>query len=344
MTQGTDCKNILLGIENPLLDLVATVDSSFLKKYNLKENDAILASEQHIPIYPELAALKDTQYIPGGAAQNSLRGAQKFLPAGSTAYLGCIGKDTFGETLTKIANKEGVKTAYMVHPSVPTGTCAVLINGRHRSLVANLAAANEFKETHLEKQEIQDLIKQAKYYYIGGFFLTVSPASIMMICKHAAEHNKIVTMNLSAPFISMAFKQPLTDLLEYADYVFGNETEARTLAESFGFEETQDVVSIAKRIQKMSKKTNKYRTVVITQGSEETVVATVDGIQTFKVNAISASSIVDTNGAGDAFVGGFLAQLIMEKSIEKCVQCGHYLASEVIQKSGAVFPDNVTFE
>lgn len=33
----------------------------------------------------------------------------------------------------------------MVDPSVSTGTCAVCINGGERSLVANLAAANNFK-------------------------------------------------------------------------------------------------------------------------------------------------------------------------------------------------------
>jgi hypothetical protein len=36
----------------------------------------------------------------------------------------------------------------------------------------------------------------------------------------------------------------------------------------------------------------------------------------FPVNAIPAEEIVDTNGAGDAFVGGFMSQLVQEKPIE----------------------------
>ena len=341
MTLG---EGALLGIENPLLDLLNTVDVSFLKKYNLKENDQILADDSHVPIYAELANMKSTVYVPGGAAQNTMRGAQRLLPPGTTSYIGCIGKDVFGEEMAKFAKKDGVNTAYMIHPTIPTGTCAVLVNGKNRSLVANLAAANEYKDTHLDEPQIQALLQKAKIFYIGGYFLTVSPASIMKICRHAAEHNKIITMNLSAPFISAVFKQPLQDLLDYSDYVFGNETEARSLAESFGFEEKQDVPAIAKLIQKLPKKTNKYRTVVITQGSEDVVVATVDGLKHYKVDLMNASSIVDTNGAGDAFVGGFLSQLVLDKDIEKCVQAGNYLAREVIQQSGCVFPTQLKFE
>ena len=49
--------------------------------------------------------------------------------------------------------------------------------------------------------------------------------------------------------------------------------------------------------------------------------------------------IVDTNGAGDAFVGGFLAQLAKNKSIEDCVKCGIWAATEIIQRSGCTFPE-----
>lgn len=46
-----------------------------LEKYGLKDNDAILAEEKHMGLYEELMA-KDAKLIPGGAAQNTARGAQ----------------------------------------------------------------------------------------------------------------------------------------------------------------------------------------------------------------------------------------------------------------------------
>lgn len=61
-----------------------------------------------------------------------------------------------------------------------------------------------------------------------GFFLTVSPESIMKVAKHASDNNKIFCMNLSAPFISQFFKEPLMKVMPYVDILFGNETVSET--------------------------------------------------------------------------------------------------------------------
>ena len=45
------------------------------------------------------------------------------------------------------------------NPSVATGTCAVLINGGERSLVANLAAANTFTAAHLDTEDAKDAVR-----------------------------------------------------------------------------------------------------------------------------------------------------------------------------------------
>ena len=41
---------------------------------------------------------------------------------------------------------------------------------------------------------------------------------------------------------------------------------------------------------------------------------------------------------GDAFVGGFLAQLALGKSIKDCVKVGIWAATEIIQQSGCTCP------
>ena len=43
---------------------------------------------------------------------------------------------------------------------------------------------------------------------------------------------------------------------------------------------------------------------------------------------------MDTNGAGDAFVGGFLSQYVQGKSLEKCIDCGIWVSQLIIQRSG----------
>lgn len=47
--------------------------------------------------------------------------------------------------------------------------------------------------------------------------------------------------------------------------------------------------------------------------------------------------------AGDAFVGGFLSQLVQQKPIQECVRAGCYAAYVIIQRSGCTFPDKPDF-
>jgi len=47
--------------------------------------------------------------------------------------------------------------------------------------------------------------------------------------------------------------------------------------------------------------------------------------------------IVDTNGAGDAFLGGFLAGLLQEKPLEVAVKAGLYCARKILQTSGTEY-------
>ena len=49
------------------------------------------------------------------------------------------------------------------------------------------------------------------------------------------------------------------------------------------------------------------------------------------VPLIEPSQIIDTSCAGDAFCGGFLAQLVKGEGIEKCIDCGIW-ASGVISE------------
>lgn len=183
---------VLFGIENPLLDISAVVKPELLTKYGLKANDAILAEDKHKQIYTDILEYP-VVYLAGGAAQNTLRGAQWLMAPKSTVYVGAVGKDKECEILNKEAAKDGLRTEYQI-TDLPTGKCAVLITGTHRCLVTDLQAANAFSIDHLEKPEIWKLVEQAQYYYVGGYFLTVSPPSAMKIAEHAVQHKKTLSL------------------------------------------------------------------------------------------------------------------------------------------------------
>lgn len=340
-------QNALFGMGNPLLDICAVVDKDFLDKYGLKTNDQILAEEKHKEMFEEIVKKFKVEYHAGGATQNSVKVAQWMIqePHKVGTFFGCIGKDKFGKILKEKAEEANVDAHYYEQSEEPTGTCAACITSDNRSLVANLAAANCYKkEKHLDLEENWKLVEKAQVYYIAGFFLTVSLESILKVAKHASENNKIFCLNLSAPFICEFFKEALMKVMPYVDILFGNETEATTFAREQGFE-TEDIEEIAKKAQSLSKVNKKrQRIVVFTQGKEGTVMTKGDKVETFPVLEIDQSEIVDTNGAGDAFVGGFLSQLVQDKTFEQCIRAGHYAANVIIRQAGCTFPEKPDFQ
>ncbi|PIA37319.1 hypothetical protein AQUCO_03000129v1 [Aquilegia coerulea] len=292
-------EGILLGMGNPLLDISAVVDDAFLDKYDIKLNNAILAEEKHLSMYDEMSSKYEVEFIAGGATQNSIKVAQWMLQIpGATSYMGCIGKDKYGEEMKKDSTAAGVNVHYYEDEAAPTGTCAVCVVGGERSLIANLSAANCYKSEHLKRPENWALVEKAKYYYIAGFFLTVSPESILLVAEHAAANNKVFMMNLSAPFICEFFKDAQEKVLPYMDYVFGNETEARTFSRVHGWE-TDNVEEIALKISKLPKASGAHKRItVITQGADPVVVGEDGKVKLFPVILLPKEKLVDTNGAG----------------------------------------------
>ncbi|PVI04806.1 Ribokinase-like protein [Periconia macrospinosa] len=332
----------LLALENPLLDIQAVGDEKLLEKYGLKANDAILAEEKHLGLYEDLIQNYKAVLIAGGAAQNTARGAQYILPPNSTVYIGCIGRDKYGAQLEDICKEAGVKTEYRYDDETPTGRCGVVITGHNRSLCTDLAAANKYKVEHLKTPEVWKHAENAKFFYVGGYHLTVSVPAALALAEEAAAKDKVFILNLSAPFIAQFFKDPLDQLLPYVDILIGNETEAAAYAESHNIA-SKDVKEIAKSIVSLPKKNSKRaRTVVFTQGTDPTVTAVANGsdvdIKEYPVHAIGAEKINDTNGAGDAFAGGFVAGIVQGKPLETAVDMGQWLAKLSIQELGPSYP------
>uniref|UniRef100_A0A8C7I9P8 Adenosine kinase n=1 Tax=Oncorhynchus kisutch TaxID=8019 RepID=A0A8C7I9P8_ONCKI len=346
LLQNKPFPNSLFGMGNPLLDISAVVDKDFLEKYGLKPNDQILAEDKHKALFEEIVKKFKVEYHAGGATQNSIKIAQWMIqdPHKVCTFFGCIGEDKFGEILKQKADEAHVDAYYYEQTEEPTGTCAACITGDNRSLVANLAAANCYKkDKHLDLKENWKLVEKAKVYYIAGFFLTVSLESILKVAKHASENNKLFTLNLSAPFISQFFKDALMEVMPYVDVLFGNEMEAATFSKEQGFQ-TEDIEEIAKKAEALPKVNKKRpRIVVFTQGKDGTIMTKGDKVETFPVLKIDQKDIVDTNGAGDAFVGGFLSELVQDKELEQCVKAGHYAANVIIRRAGCTFPEKPDF-
>ena len=144
---------------------------------------------------------------------------------------------------------------------------------------------------------------------------------------------------IAAPFLPKFFGEAMGRVLPYADFVFGNESEALAYGEANGFP-TATVEEVALKIAALPKASGtRARVVVITQGADPVVVANGGTITLFPNTPIPKEEMIDFNGAGDAFVGGFISRLVEGESIAECVNCGQWAARQIIKRSGCTFPE-----
>merc|ERR1711957_1140494 len=198
---------------------------------------------------------------------------------------------------------------------------------------------------HCREQDNWATVAAAKVVYSAGFFATVSPDAIKAASRQKAEDKGIYCMNLSAPFLMQGppFKAVFVETMPYVDFLFGNETEALTWAETEGWEST-DLDSIATQLSLIPSAKDRKRTVVITQGCEPTIVCINGLITKHPIIALPKEKLVNTNGAGDAYVGGFLAGLVKGLPVAECCKAGAYAAAEIVQRSGCTFPSKPDYK
>ncbi|RWS13785.1 adenosine kinase-like protein, partial [Dinothrombium tinctorium] len=340
----------LFGFGNPLLDITATVTDEFLQKYNLPKNAAVVADSKQELLYEDLINTFEIDYSAGGATQNTMRFVQWILGKnrhGIAAFMGCVGNDYFGRMMEKKAKGDGVRVLYNVEENVATGTCAVLItdNGKSRSNCAFLGASEKLNKEHLLRH--WHWVEKARYYYLSGHTLAVTPDSVIALAHQTIADKfkpKKFFFNLGAPYVSEKYGDKLMEIVPYINYLFGNEYEVAAFAKMRGYQ-TSDMKEIAKQIANEPSKVG-TRTVVVTQGPNPVLVARSNDpkVDEYPVPQLEPEKIIDTNGAGDALTGGFLAMYLLEKPFDVCLKCGIYCATECIQRMGVVFPRDFKFK
>lgn len=325
---------------NPLLDISVELPDSVLGEFGLTKGDCILAEPRHAKLYERLQNHAGVKYVPGGATLNAIRVCQGLLhKKKAAAFTGCIGNDSNGQEMERLVDSEGVHGLFAKRPS-PTGVCGALVSADgERTLVTDLQSANLY--TAEDFDGLRKVAAGTKVVYSAGFFISVCPELMKECSAMCAKSDQLYCLNLASPFFVSTFKEKFMQLLPNVDYLFSNDTEFLELSRQLNFE-TTDLEEIASKVAQLPKSNSRPRVVVITRGSDSTIVASTWAghgakVAKFPVRSLDKKSIVDTIGAGDSFVGGFLAGLVCGKGLDFCIHAGCMAARHIIQRGGCTF-------
>jgi adenosine kinase len=344
---------MVLGIGNPLLDATMIVDEAYLAKYKLKLGSATMESDEHKEIFMDVQKRTDVAFGAGGCALNTIRAVNWMSQLNNDlcCYVGTVGNDKGAKQLTKVLNNEGVKEHFVTHSNLATGTCAVLVVGKERTLVTSLAAAGVFTDDDFMRQEIYQSMLAARVYFTTGFFFNVLPKTLIDLGLCSLTPGKRFLFNLAAPFVIELYWERILETMPYVDVVFCNNIEAETCGKVAMWGCDIDVVT--EKLASLPLAEGKQpRIAIVTCGPDDTVVCYKEKVYHIAPIPVPHDLLVDTNGAGDSFAGGFIAEYlkyallgreITEDELFRCVDSAHYCARKVIGVVGCRFPGKPSF-
>jgi len=295
-------------------------------------------------------------YVPGGCSYNAMRIFNWMVDdkdnSNKTGLLGSVGDDFYGDLYASLLEKEEIVPLFEKYNDTNTGICGVFCHNRDRGHITDLGASIKISGEFVKR--IWEEIENVQLIYTELFILKHKKDIVYQLAEHCTKIDKIFGFNLPSFYFLETFYEDITKLLDYVDVLFANAAEARFLANLMGINYNEDDLGdLCKQFSRRKNKMNKDKktVVVITCGPNPAFVAeynpNLDSITFFgsysPVN-VDEESIVDTNGAGDSFAGGFLSRFVKGASIEDCMSAGHWAASIIIQMRGCKIPNDLRYK
>jgi fructokinase len=241
---------------------------------------------------------------PGGAPANVACALTKLGTA--AAFIGCVGQDPPGDELVELLEVIGVATAGIKrHPTAPTRQVYVTRSASGERSFAGFGdtPTTDFADTRLSAEKLpESLFKQASFLVLGTLGLAYPQTrKATYRALDLARENQIkilVDINWRPVFWQDINDAPplILDLLQYADTIKCSDDEARWLWGTDSPKQIQQQLPTA-------------RGILVTageRGCQYCLGNNIGQVESFKVIS------VDTTGAGDSFVAGFLHQYIQQ--------------------------------
>ncbi len=270
---------------------------------------------------PRFHSPGETILAEGFATAYGGKGANQAITAkrlgADVLFLTKVGNDHYGIEYRQKLIKNGLDPRFIHRDkNLPTGMAVIelTLKGENR-IIASLGANGSLSETDLKK--LSPFWKGVKVFVTQ---LEIPLSTVKKGIKLAKEHDALTLLNPSPP-VSIP-----PSILSLIDFLVPNEVEAQILT-GIKLRKRHDITRIANRLIEMGPKN-----VIITLGpkglffkneSEEI------WMKAYKVK------VIDTTGAGDAFLGALACSLYEGKSIREALRFANGAGALATTKLGA---------
>lgn len=223
---------------------------------------------------------------------------------GEASYTGVVGNDAYGKLMRDSIQKKGVDISHLKVMSGNTAVTHVEIRDGERIL-------GDYEEGVMAGFKLdEDDIK-----FLGSHDMVVS--GIWGMIEQDLEKIKACGTQIAFDFATK-YDSPVIDIaIPFVDYAF------------FAYD-GEDEAGMRAYMEKMQKKGPKA--VIVTRGEKGSIAY--DGTS-YTEFGIVPCEVVDTMGAGDSFIAGFLFGILQGKTLRECMQMGAENSSVTLGYSGA---------
>jgi ribokinase len=259
----------------------------------------------------------EAQLSKGNGGKGANQAAAAALLGASVKFLGRVGDDGFGEPLVEALADKGVDTSLIeASPDSSTGTAFITVTPDGENAITVAPGANRSLSVE-DVDDASDAIGDARVLVAQ---MEVPPEVVLRAVEIAARQGTRALVNL-APTTEVPRK-----LLEKLDPLVVNEHEAAFLLGA-RVEGVDEALSVAPELRELGP-----RSAVITLGEDGSVFSDEDSTRHVPSPEVE---VVDTTGAGDAFVGALAGQLARNACLEDAVAYAVRAGAAAVTRRGA---------
>lgn len=270
---------------------------------------------------------------PGGAPANVLAAIARL--GGKAAFIGKVGADMHGKFLVETLKKENICTDGIAIDENFFTTLA-FVNLDEKGERSFSFARKPGADTQLEENEVRfDIIEKSNIFHVGSLSLTDEPARSSTFAALCFAKEKGLIISYDPNYRAMLWKSEkeaikgMRSILNLVDIIKISDEETKLLT---GFENEIDA---SKALFDEGAKI-----VIVTLGEKGALVRNKDGYVYSEAKKVKP---VDTTGAGDAFMGGFLYKVAESgksdftlDEIKEFASFGNTVAAHCVQKRGGI--------